>query len=447
MADTTVLSSRAQDAVKATVAASALAIERRIAVARAVFYGAILVRIALTEQITLHAVLADSTLVVGIVFSVYVLWRVRTPPNGAWFWVLSVALDALAAHGTLSQETLWPRPGYEGILALPETSGILIATVASGLRLSLAAALCGGGANVAGLTILLLLDRAVSGHRVTNDAKAAAIYFIFIGAMTMLAAILAVTTRRLVMRAAGVALRADRAERGLGSVLADCHDARSVLNAARLNAELIQRGVPAHERAPCGGLNLVADRLLNNLSQVETLVLGVGSRALSDLSAAQPPVAVPLDRLINRVAEQARLQFAGLRIECERAPATLAAWVCGGELALHRVLTNLLTNACEGDGLRRAKVVKLSLEQAADGSAVTVRVTDDGPGIQSAGQLTPSKLTSSGVGLRVVRGITEASGGRFRAAMRPEGGTVASVTLLTAPAKPSAAKPADGEAP
>jgi signal transduction histidine kinase len=425
------LSVRAQSEVRATVASAALAIERRIAVARIVFYLALLLRIVLTEQLTAGAVLADSPLVVGIVFSVWVLWGVRTPPNGSWFWMLTVTLDSLAAYGALSQEVIWPKPGYPGILALPETAGILVSSVAPGLRLSLAAALWGGLTNAIGLAVLLWTERAVSGAAL-HSTTAVIVYYTFVGAMTMLTVILAVTIRRLVLQAANVALRADQAERGLGSVLADCHDARSVLSAARLNAEVIQRAAPSSTAGTPGKLEAAASHLIENLSQVETLVLGVGTRALSDLCAAQPAVPVGVDTVIQSVVEQVRARFEGTRIEYERSASDLAVEVCGGKLGLHRVFMNLLVNACEGDGVQRASHVRITLEHDSTYGRLTCSVADDGPGIQAAGPRPSSKARGSGVGLNVVRGITEASGGRFRVAPRPEGGTLATVVLVCA---------------
>ena len=80
--------------------------------------------------------------------------------------------------------------------------------------------------------------------------------------------------------------------------------------------------------------------------------------------------------------------------------------VAGGEIALQRVLLNLLSNACEGDGVRRPGEVAVSVLFVATSASILVRVEDDGPGFHP----TAAKPGGLGVGLKVVRGISEASG-------------------------------------
>jgi signal transduction histidine kinase len=404
--------------------------------ARIPFYVALLTQIAVTGPRSLGALVTDSPLVIGVIFSIFVLWRVTQPPRGTWFWMLSVTLDALAASATLSQDVLWPWTGYPGILLLPETAGILVSTVGSGLRLSVAAAVWGGVANGAGLTTLILLDRALNGSLLGNSGYNASYYFTFLGTITLLAVIMAVTTRWLALRAANIALRADRAERGLGTVLADCHDARSVLTSARLNAEMIRRNVAQMGSEASGRLRVGADNVIKNLAEIEFLVLGVKDRALGDLCSAQPPTAVAVSSALGRAVAEIRLQFSGVRVKCDNAEADLFVLVSGGAMALQRILMNLLTNACEGDGEARATVVEVSIHPDPSRDNLTIRVADNGPGIRQDRDRRSSKATGSGVGLTVVRGITEASGGRFFVVPRPEGGTLASVVLPALAASP-----------
>ncbi|MBN1612476.1 MAG: hypothetical protein JW940_37945 [Polyangiaceae bacterium] len=160
--------------------------------------------------------------------------------------------------------------------------------------------------------------------------------------------------------------------------------------------------------------------MIQSLSQVEALVLGVGARALSDLSAAQPAAPVAVHCVISHVIAQVRIRFDRLRIEWEQGEKDLSVMVCGGELALHRILMNLMVNACEGDGQTLPTVITVSCVREKRSGRVQIRVADNGPGFTSPPR--PSvKPTGSGVGLGVVRGITEASGGRMRVAPRSEG--------------------------
>jgi signal transduction histidine kinase len=427
--DMQLLCSRAQREVQVTIAAAALRIERRLALARIPFFVALLLQHAIMgPRLPGGPPYTNLPLVLGVVFSVYVLRCVTAPPKGDGFGVLSVTLDSLAAHMALSGNVIHAPAAYPGILSLPETSGVLVATISAGLRLSLSAALWGGVMNTGGLTVLLLLDRASVGTELGNTAYSAALYFIFIGTMTMLAVILAVTTRRLVMQGANVALRASKAERGLGTVLADCHDARSVLTAARLNAELVHGTIAKSGTVPTARLSAAASRLIEDLGRVEALVLGVKHRALTDLCAAEPAVPVAVARAVGNVVSQAQLRFEAVRIDCTALAPELSALVAGGEMALHRIVMNLLVNACEGDGRTPATHVEVSVHEDAAHHRLTLTVSDDGPGI-SASPAGSTKPSGCGVGLRVVRGITEASGGHFAAKPNPRGGTVATVTL------------------
>jgi signal transduction histidine kinase len=421
------LSSRTRAEVRATVASAAFGVERQLAVARILFYIGLLVQAALSRHRLWPSLLANTPLVVGILFSIYVLGFARKVPTGSGFFIVSVMLDTVAAHMALAENIFSPGRGYAGILTLPETSGILICTAGAGLRLSLAAAVWGGAANAAGVAALVHLDRAILGARLGNSEYNADFYYLFIGTMTLLAVITAITIRKLVLRAANVALRADRVERGLGTVLADCHDARSVLAAARLNAEMIQEDASLPGSDASGSVRTRAESLIENLSAVESLVLGVKDRALADLCAAEPPAAVAVYGVVERAVEQLRPQFRDVRIEHEQAEAALSVWISGGELALRRVVINLLANACEGDGQKHAAAVAVSVNDDPVHENVMIRVDDDGPGFGDIRERMSSKTNGAGVGLSVVRGIVEASGGRFFMTRRREGGTTATV--------------------
>jgi signal transduction histidine kinase len=256
------------------------------------------------------------------------------------------------------------------------------------------------------------------------------IELILVLAAGILASIIAAGTRRIVIRATGAALRAEQAERGLGTVLADCHDARSVLTSARLSAELVGRTATLVTPEHAARLKLASERLLHDLGQVEHLITGVKLRASTDLSAVEPPSAVPVGPVVRRVTRQVQVRFPAVGVRAGTIPEGLRVAVAGGDMALHRILLNLLCNACEGDGTRGASEVSLEVE--AEGGVVELRVMDDGPGIATQTPHGSTKTGGIGVGLRVVKGIVEASGGRTFTQARTTGGTTAVVRLPSA---------------
>lgn len=82
----------------------------------------------------------------------------------------------------------------------------------------------------------------------------------------------------------------------------------------------------------------------------------------------------------------------------------------GGQDAFARCALNLLTNACEGDGIRQATRIRVRCRTVR--GRILFQVRDDGPGFSAAGLhgLT-TKKDGTGLGLTFARAIVEASGG------------------------------------
>jgi len=429
------LSRQSESAINDAIASTALAAERAVCAARVLFFGAILVRFLIVSELSAGRVLLTTVpLGVTILFSLWVLLRVRHP-RGERLFVVSVLLDAATAFLTLLPNALWPTPQYLGILHIPDTTGILIAALGAGLRLSFRAAWVGGVANAAGLVGLVLVDKAVSGPRYTVGPGPVSMFVIFVLGAGLLAAVLALTTRRLARRGAAAALRADRAEQGLGSVLAESHDLGSLLTSATVSAELVARAL---ERSKEAELRTSSCVLLENLLQIRALAGKVKQRALVDLTTLNERVPVPLTETIHWVFDQIRAQHPKVSFELET-PEETRVVVAGGQPTLNRILLNLLLNSCEADG-RPTPVSRVRVH--VDGSSeqiVRVQIEDDGPGFSPAvlnGASATTKADGTGVGLSVVRGLTEASGGVFRAGNREGGG--AEVVLSLQRAEPGA---------
>lgn len=100
---------------------------------------------------------------------------------------------------------------------------------------------------------------------------------------------------------------------------------------------------------------------------------------------------------------------------------------------MQQVLENLLANAVQL--APRGTCVRLTADLAQGGRAVAFRVEDEGPGIASADlerlfePFFSRRQGGTGLGLPVVHRIVDAHGGVVRAANRPQGGAVFTVSL------------------
>lgn len=114
----------------------------------------------------------------------------------------------------------------------------------------------------------------------------------------------------------------------------------------------------------------------------------------------------------------------------------------GDHQQLCQVMTNLLTNACEAQGMGGAVHIQAREHHprgADDTPAVVVAVRDDGPGIPSDirdrifNPFFSTKPQGSGLGLAIVRKIVDAHEGRIDVTSRHGHGTLFTITLPVIP--------------
>lgn len=204
------------------------------------------------------------------------------------------------------------------------------------------------------------------------------------------------------------------------------HDIRNALTSALIDLEFIVRG-------------LLEKRQLDEAADVRG-VLDTLEGALQFAAQHQPgssqrePIAIvePIAAIVQRAGRRASGVTIRLHVD---AGEPLVAHVEGGAVGLRRIVENLITNACEGDGTSHASRVVLRLQQPAGSSLVAIEVTDDGPGFSAAQLAAPiegfvtTKQGGTGLGLFTVQNLSVASGGSVQRRNGPDGGACVTVLL------------------
>jgi two-component system sensor histidine kinase BaeS len=171
---------------------------------------------------------------------------------------------------------------------------------------------------------------------------------------------------------------------------------------------------------------------------VEQVLALAGAQA----RAREPQAIAPLDLLRSAVQDhQASLDATGTALKVE--VASDVPEVGGDPEALRRALGNLIANAgrhAQGSALR------VSARRARDGG-VDIDVEDRGPGIDPADlphvfepfyrgrRAIADQVPGSGLGLAVVRGVTEAHGGSVSVRSRPGAGATFTLHLRAHPSR------------
>lgn len=398
--------------------------EALISAARAAFCLLVLVRF-----LTLDHAAADGEksafeiplLALASVVSMFAFHRARRGRFGTLGLIISSVADALICFASLLSNVLWPDPRYIGLLRMPDVAALLPVICVSALRLTPNATLASLAANLASLGTLVAIDMARNGSRLVYggvEVSMVLILLLTVGAVTWAAARGA---RSLVRRAARETSQLGRARRHLDALLREHHDVRTLLSTARMNLQLARQQPPAQTEH----LAMVEDAI----DEIRDFVEGVKSQAFAELAIIEGSTPADVAQVVNAATQVARRRFPLTRVECA-APAVKVQMV-GGERALLQVVFNLLANACEGAGSRKATNVRL--EGSVEVRQMMLRVDDDGPGflpelLTSGTTLIPStKAGGCGMGLMLVSELVNASGGRLELRNGAAGG--ASVTL------------------
>ncbi|HTO68451.1 MAG TPA: ATP-binding protein [Myxococcota bacterium] len=214
------------------------------------------------------------------------------------------------------------------------------------------------------------------------------------------------------------------------------HEINNPVAAILLAADLaLER---AHEGAPNGAAATVLERIAGHARRCGAIVGSMLDFAAQGRRERRP---CGVNELVQQAAAlvrgYARERGAQLRLELARELPPVAA----NAVEIEQVLVNLLRNAVES----RHGAVSIDVSTERAGSAVRVRVCDDGEGVPETARArvfepffsTKSASGGSGLGLAISRRIVADHGGEIRAEARPAGGTCFTVEL------PAAESPGD----
>jgi signal transduction histidine kinase len=421
---------RARRIVEALITRASTRAELWISSARVVFACLITLRVLTLKdraspEWAVRAIIELPALALTIVLSMvllFIVWR-----RGLAQWVLdaSVMLDALAVNLTLLPAVVCPWPAYRGLLHAPDVAIVPVLCLSAGIRMSLRSALVGSLATSLLFGGLLLLDQVRNGQRMAYGHNTMVLFYLYLGAATLLGAVLATRARVLAEQAARDAERAEAARSGLSRVLQDNHDVRSLVSSARLHADLLLRNLENPERE---ATQRRTSALRHDLTALSEMVEGSRDRAYLELALSAQCEPIDVAEVTRTMTQAAERRFPHVLFALSVAPSAVHALVADGKRGLERILLNLLVNACEGDGKKGAtRVTVLVTERDA---ACEISVSDDGPGFgdgvlgHRSERFLSTKKDGSGLGLFLIENIVVSSGGELHLENWREGARV-----------------------
>jgi signal transduction histidine kinase len=415
------------EAVEVLVRRSALRAEHVFAIIRIAFCVVVLVRFLLvSDHQPLRMALTLPPSAAAILFGMYVLTRRQYWPTLSY---VSVATDATTCFIGLLPNALWPSADYAGLLAMPDVASLVLVTLAAGARHSLGAALLGALLNLLSFGCLVAVDRTVSDSHFATGSHGVTLYTIFIVAAGVLAAGIASGTRRLVRWGAVEAIRAERAQRGIGAIFHDHHDVRSLLSSATMNADLLVRYTGEPPRT-IGGIDAgrLAREIRTDLEEINDFVSGIQERTKGEVERGERMAVVDARASSIELIESLRPRFPETKLELRIEGSENLIKTIGGRRSFERIVTNLVVNGCEGNGTACARTVCMRLSSTPD--RLRLIVEDDGPGFRAeqlgrtVGEWESSKADGRGMGLKIVSRLLRASSGTLTVANGLNGGAV-----------------------
>jgi two-component system, NtrC family, C4-dicarboxylate transport sensor histidine kinase DctB len=222
----------------------------------------------------------------------------------------------------------------------------------------------------------------------------------------------------------------------LQELLRTNHDCRNNLSTVFVNAQLLRECTQKQhiDEHDVSEMYRMVDVLTRGLGRLKTL-LDSNIQFSAGIPKLEP---VLLEDLVPEVIQEVRSRYPGVCVECPQLGEGRQSWVpvTGGRLTLHRVLHNVILNACEGNGSERASAIHLRWSLIDGGSGAVLECIDDGPGFAAeqleVGAPRPfmsTKASGTGVGLYTVWNLLRASGGSLERANRPGRGAIVTMRI------------------
>ena len=211
------------------------------------------------------------------------------------------------------------------------------------------------------------------------------------------------------------------------------HELRTPLTTIRGYADLYRQGANSPEQTETA-MSRIEHETIRMTALVEDLLL------LARLDQRRPLNTAPVDiaALVGEAVDAARAVESSRQITFEVAGSGTYQ-MNGDPVQLRQVVDNLLANVREHTALEAVTQVRVGAVHG----AITIEVTDDGPGMssqdaqraferfyQAAGS---SATTGTGLGLAITAAIIEAHDGRIDLETELGSGTAFTITLPTAP--------------
>lgn len=398
--------------------------EAALSAVRIVFCLGLVVRFfgsGLSDAASDGALLAAVTLpALPVVFSVVVIYRFKIDHLSMSWLAASVLLDAMLSTSGLFTTVVHPESDYRGILHTPDTAGVLVVMMATGLRLSVRLAVLGIVSNCIGLVLLVVGDHTLCPMSDLDYSLSTIMMWpVFITGAAAFALLSAWRTRSLATHGAVESLRLERACNNLRALLHGHHDAHALLSSVTLNTDLLIRD-------PAFGpeTRQLAEELRKDVALLKDCVQGLKQQAHGELIVALDPAEVSFDDQVEQISTRLRAQLGAVELSVRTDAPRIRAAIAGGAQGLTRILLNLLVNARDAAGNR--KTTRIWLETSTNDGYACLSVKDDGPGfLDDPGTVSTTKLEGMGVGLSIVAAISEASGGSVRLSKnRPHGASV-----------------------
>lgn len=212
------------------------------------------------------------------------------------------------------------------------------------------------------------------------------------------------------------------------------HDAGNVLSSILMNLQFLTTRLSdiPDDVKPAGDVLEISGDLGQSVSRLRQLI----ERGRDIGGEAARRESVPLAKVLNAVVRDHRLLFPKIKFKqksCDTGGVKFD--LPGGEQTLHRILTNIIRNACEGEGLNSATWIEISVFRDGDNDWVTIRVRDNGPGFTeeqlstAISHFQTTKSTGTGLGLYTTHRLVAASKGQLVLSNHEQGGAEVRIVL------------------